>query len=167
VQKLFQAVQPTATPTSIPQAISLAAAAFGANSTDEAPAVGQDILTNVLTLVLDGFTTSDISAVANGAVGGPFSLQSARHKLTNSEPIHQHGKQLKPARPLLQNILQHSLRKRTLRRPRGPTPRCDVHPTRIHLGPKTTDSHVPRHRHNRIRELPVQHWETPLPGELR
>jgi hypothetical protein len=78
VQKLFQAVKPTATPTSIPQAISLAAGAFGVANANNAPAPEQDILTNVPTLVLDGFTSSDIEAVAQGAVSAQSSSKSHR-----------------------------------------------------------------------------------------
>jgi hypothetical protein len=68
VQKLFQAVQPTATPTSIQQAITQAAGAFGITSANQSPPPEQDILSNALTLVLDGFTSSDLQAVIQGIV---------------------------------------------------------------------------------------------------
>ena len=68
VQKLYQAVQPTSTPTSIQDAISKAAKAKGLKSASATPAPEQDILQNVVTLLLEGFTTSDIKAVAAGAV---------------------------------------------------------------------------------------------------
>jgi hypothetical protein len=68
VQKLFQAVKPTATPTSTQQAINQAAAAFGITSANQAPPPEQDILANALTLVLDGFTSSDLQAVIQGLV---------------------------------------------------------------------------------------------------
>jgi hypothetical protein len=64
VQKLFQAVEPTSTPTSIPDAMTKAASAFGISGTPAVPPPKQSILENVLTLVLDGFTSSDIEAVA-------------------------------------------------------------------------------------------------------
>ncbi|KAH8795322.1 hypothetical protein BGZ57DRAFT_809880 [Hyaloscypha finlandica] len=66
VQKLFQAVQPTATPTSPQQAITQAAGAFGITSANQSPPPEQDILSNALTLVLDGFTSSDLQAVIQG-----------------------------------------------------------------------------------------------------
>ena len=68
MQKLFQAVQPTATPTSVQDALTKAAAAFGVSGSPAAPAPEQDILANVLTLVLDGFTSSDLQAVIQGPV---------------------------------------------------------------------------------------------------
>lgn len=68
VQKLFQAVKPTATPTSVEDAISKAAAAWGINNAAATPAPSKNILQNVLTLVLEGFTSSDIQVVAAGAV---------------------------------------------------------------------------------------------------
>jgi hypothetical protein len=72
VQKLFQVVKPTTSPTSIPDAMSLAAQAFGVNTPyghtpSQSPAPEQDILSNVLTLILNGFTSPDIIAVAAGA----------------------------------------------------------------------------------------------------
>ncbi|CZR64861.1 related to lipase B precursor [Phialocephala subalpina] len=70
VQKLFQAVQPTSTPTSIQDAMTKAAGAFGVSNANSAPAPEQNILENVLTLVLEGFTSSDIQAVLSGA--SPF-----------------------------------------------------------------------------------------------
>lgn len=70
VQKLYQAVQPTSTPTSIQDAISKAAKAKGVNSASATPDPEQDILQNVVTLLLEGFTTSDIKALAAGA--SPF-----------------------------------------------------------------------------------------------
>ena len=73
VQKLFQAVQPTTTPTSIPRATSLAAKAWGVSSPQQSPVVTSDnFLANVLTLVLDGFTTSDVTAVAQGLVSRQY-----------------------------------------------------------------------------------------------
>lgn len=68
VQKLFQAVKPTSTPTSIQDAITKAANAFGVTNANSAPAPEQNILENVLTLVLEGFTSSDLQAVIAGAV---------------------------------------------------------------------------------------------------
>jgi hypothetical protein len=71
VQKPFQAVQPTSTPTSIPGAIAKAASAFGipSGSSSTPPAqTEEDILGNILTLVLDGFTSSDLVALTQGAV---------------------------------------------------------------------------------------------------
>lgn len=68
VQKLFQAVHPTATPTSIPDALNKAAAAWGIKNANSAPPPVENILENVLQLVLDGFTSSDVKAVAAGAV---------------------------------------------------------------------------------------------------
>jgi hypothetical protein len=68
VQKLFQAVQPTATPTSIQQAMAQAAGAFSITSANQSPPPEQDILSNALTLVLDGFTSSDLQAVIQGIV---------------------------------------------------------------------------------------------------
>jgi hypothetical protein len=68
VQKLFQAVKPTATPTSIPQALTAAAGAFGVSGTPQAPALESDILSNVLTLVLDGSTSSDLNSLIQGTV---------------------------------------------------------------------------------------------------
>jgi hypothetical protein len=68
VQKLFQAVQPTATPTSIQQAMAQAAGAFGITSANQSPPPEQDILSNALTLVLDGFTSSELQAVIQGIV---------------------------------------------------------------------------------------------------
>jgi hypothetical protein len=71
VQKLFQAVTPTSTPTSVQDAMKKAAAAFGVTSPSQSPAPEQNILANVLTLIQDGFTSSDIVAVASGAVCPP------------------------------------------------------------------------------------------------
>ncbi|KAE9371124.1 alpha/beta-hydrolase [Stipitochalara longipes BDJ] len=68
VQKLFQAVKPTSTPTSVQQAISEANSAFGITSASQAPPPEQDILQNVVTLLLDGFTSSDLQAVIQGLV---------------------------------------------------------------------------------------------------
>jgi hypothetical protein len=68
VQKLFQAAKPTATPSSIQDAMSKAAGAFGVSGTPKTPAPERDILSNVLTLVLDGFTSSDLNAVIQGQV---------------------------------------------------------------------------------------------------
>ena len=78
VQKLFQAVKPTATPTSIPQALSLAAGAFGVSDASKAPAPEQDILSNVLTLVLDGFTSSDLNALIQGTVSSQLPCLECR-----------------------------------------------------------------------------------------
>ncbi|KAF4637733.1 hypothetical protein G7Y89_g334 [Cudoniella acicularis] len=65
VQKLLQTIQPTQTPTSIPQATSLAAAALGLSSTSNSAPAPTDVLENVLTLILDGFTNSDIQAIGS------------------------------------------------------------------------------------------------------
>ncbi|KAF8858496.1 alpha/beta-hydrolase [Acephala macrosclerotiorum] len=70
VQKLFQAVKPTSTPTSIQDVMTKAANAFGVTNANSAPAPEQNILDNVLTLVLEGFTSSDLQAVIAGA--NPF-----------------------------------------------------------------------------------------------
>ncbi|KAK2624527.1 hypothetical protein QTJ16_006477 [Diplocarpon rosae] len=70
VQKLFHAVQPTATPTSVGDAMSRAADIWGVKSASAAPAPAPNILTNALSLLLEGFTSSDIRAVAAGA--SPF-----------------------------------------------------------------------------------------------
>lgn len=68
VQKLFQAVIPTSTPTSVQDAMNKVAAAFGVTSPSQSPAPEQNILADALTLIQDGFTSSDIQAVAAGAV---------------------------------------------------------------------------------------------------
>jgi hypothetical protein len=68
-QKLFQAVQPTSRPTSIADAIQKAAKANGItdpNATQPPPQ--QNIIENALSLILNGFTTTDVAAIAAGGV---------------------------------------------------------------------------------------------------
>ncbi|PQE17309.1 lipase B precursor protein [Rutstroemia sp. NJR-2017a BVV2] len=67
VQKLFSAIQPTGTPTNIEQARSSVAAACGINDPSTSPTPPASILEDAVELVLDGFTSSDIQAVASGA----------------------------------------------------------------------------------------------------
>ena len=45
-----------------------AAGAFGITSANQYPPPEQDILSNALTLVLDGFTSSELQAVIQGIV---------------------------------------------------------------------------------------------------
>ena len=68
VKSLFGAVKPTGTVTSIPQATSIAAAQFGLQNGAPTSQTYQSFLTNVLGLVLNGFTSSDLTAVLAGAV---------------------------------------------------------------------------------------------------
>ncbi|ESZ95379.1 hypothetical protein SBOR_4235 [Sclerotinia borealis F-4128] len=70
VKKLFSAVKPTATPTSIPQAQKWAAGVWGVSDPSASPTPPANIIANALELVLDGFTSSDLQAVASGA--SPF-----------------------------------------------------------------------------------------------
>lgn len=49
--------------------MSLAASAFEVTNANKVPEPEQDILTYILTIVLDGFTSSDLVAVVEGAVG--------------------------------------------------------------------------------------------------
>lgn len=67
-QKLFSAAQPTAKPSSVSQAISWAAGAWGVSDPSASPTPPANIVTNALGLVLNGFTSNDLQAVASGAV---------------------------------------------------------------------------------------------------
>lgn len=67
-KKLFSAAQPTAKPSSVSQAISWAAGAWGVSDPSASPTPPANILSNALGLVLNGFTSSDLQAVISGAV---------------------------------------------------------------------------------------------------
>lgn len=69
-KKLFSAAQPTAKPSSVSQAISWAAGAWGVSDPSASPTPPANIVTNALGLVLNGFTSNDLQAVASGA--SPF-----------------------------------------------------------------------------------------------
>lgn len=69
VQKLFSAVQPTATPTTYAQAQEWAAGVWGVSDPSASPTPPANILGNALELVLNGFTSNDLRAVASGDVG--------------------------------------------------------------------------------------------------
>lgn len=76
VMNIFKAIKPTTTLTSVPQALQIIASQFGLTAGQPAPSEvpAQSILKNALGLVLNGFTSSDIEAVLNGAVGNPIFL---------------------------------------------------------------------------------------------
>lgn len=76
VLNMFKAVKPTTTLTSIPQARQIVASQFGLEAGKPAPSEvpAQSVLKNALGLFLNGFTSNDIEAVLNGAVGNPVFL---------------------------------------------------------------------------------------------
>ena len=146
VQKLFQAVKPTSTPTSIPQAISQANSAFGITSSSQAPPPEQDILQNVVTLLLDGFTSSDLEAVIQGVictliVSKQYSLSDYQ---TGCTILQQH----QSPSSILENFLQHRPWQCPLRHCRIYFASRNLHPTSLHLGCQTTCLDVTRHRCN-------------------
>lgn len=67
-KKLFLAAQPTATPTCIAQAQEWVAGVWGVSDPAASPTPSANIIVNALELILDGFTSSDLQAVASGVV---------------------------------------------------------------------------------------------------
>lgn len=109
VQNILQSALPTAIPTSIPQAISAAAGALGITSPNQTPPI-HDILTNAVSLSLNGFISIDLQAAIGGKVLPP-SFHN-RIQLTKAEHF---PSQLQSGRSLRKMFLQHHPRQRPLR----------------------------------------------------
>ncbi|KAJ8060454.1 hypothetical protein OCU04_010779 [Sclerotinia nivalis] len=88
VKKLFSAVQPTATPTSIPQAQELAAGVWGVTNPSASPTAPANIIANVLELVLDGFTSSDLQALLSGANPSANSANNVNDAVPSSKAFY-------------------------------------------------------------------------------
>lgn len=109
MQNILQSAAPTVIPTSIPQAISAAAGALGITSPNQTPPVN-DILTNAVSLSLNGFISIDLEAVIGGkVVPPPF---HNRIQLTEAE---HYPSQRQPRRSLQKSFLQHHPGQRPLR----------------------------------------------------
>ena len=68
VQKFASAIQPTSTPTSIPDALAKASKAWGITSASQTPGTSQNLLANVGQLLLQGFSNADIQNLKQGFV---------------------------------------------------------------------------------------------------
>ncbi|EDN92679.1 hypothetical protein SS1G_08542 [Sclerotinia sclerotiorum 1980 UF-70] len=88
VKKLFSAVQPTATPTSISQAQELAAGVWGVTNPSASPTAPANIIANVLELVLDGFTSSDLQALSSGVNPAANSVNNVNDAVSSNKTFY-------------------------------------------------------------------------------
>ncbi|KAA8570918.1 hypothetical protein EYC84_000299 [Monilinia fructicola] len=87
-KKLFLAAQPTATPTCIAQAQEWVAGVWGVSDPAASPTPSANIIVNALELILDGFTSSDLQAVASGVNPSDASINNVNNPVPSDKSFY-------------------------------------------------------------------------------